>query len=68
MMRSGEFDFGFCFDGDGDRMDIMTKEGEQITPSFNLSILIPHINEFFKKVHALVSLELLHGTLTCITM
>ena len=52
MMRSGEFDFGFCFDGDGDRMDIMTKEGEQITPSFNLSILIPHINEFFKKVHA----------------
>ncbi len=52
MMKSGDFDFGFCFDGDGDRMDIMTKGGEQVTPSFNLSILIPHINEFFKHVHA----------------
>ncbi len=52
LMKSGEFDFGFCFDGDGDRMDIMTKEGEQITPSFNLSILIPHISDYFKKVHA----------------
>ncbi|ADY12866.1 phosphomannomutase [Sphaerochaeta globosa] len=52
MMKSGNYDFGFCFDGDGDRMDIMTKEGEQITPSFNLSILIPQITDFFKKVHA----------------
>jgi len=51
LMRSGEFDFGFCFDGDGDRMDIMNKEGQQITPSFNLSLLIPEVKRLFRRVH-----------------
>ena len=31
-MREGEFDFGFCFDGDGDRVDLMAPNGEQIVP------------------------------------
>lgn len=51
MMRSGAYDFGFCYDGDGDRMDIMTRDGQQIAPSFNLAILIPHIMDYFKKVY-----------------
>ncbi|MFA5448797.1 MAG: hypothetical protein WC233_11045, partial [Sphaerochaeta sp.] len=51
LMKSGAYDFGFCFDGDGDRMDIMNSHGEQITPSFNLSLLIPEVKHFFKEVH-----------------
>ena len=51
MMRSGAYDFGFCFDGDGDRMDVMDAHGVQLTPSFNLSILIPEIKGFFKGVY-----------------
>jgi phosphomannomutase len=51
MMRSSSFDFGFCYDGDGDRMDVMDSHGVQLTPSFNLSILIPEIKNFFKGVH-----------------
>ncbi len=35
-LKSGDMDFGFCFDGDGDRLDFMTGDGEQIAPSFIL--------------------------------
>ncbi|MGE4584749.1 MAG: hypothetical protein AB7C91_08870 [Sphaerochaeta sp.] len=52
IMRSESFDFGFCYDGDGDRMDVMDSHGSQLTPSFNLSLLIPEIKRFFKEVHA----------------
>lgn len=41
-------DFGFCFDGDGDRLDLMDKNGEQIVPGFNMAILIPEMKELFK--------------------
>nr|WP_321262445.1 hypothetical protein [uncultured Sphaerochaeta sp.] len=51
LMRNERFDFGFCFDGDGDRMDVMDSHGVQMTPSFNLSLLIPEILSFFKQVH-----------------
>jgi phosphomannomutase len=51
LMRRERFDFGFCFDGDGDRMDVMDKNGEQLAPSFNLAILIPRIMDYFKTVH-----------------
>lgn len=51
MMREGGFDFGFAFDGDGDRMDIMNSKGEQLAPSFNLSLLVPEIKAYFKKVY-----------------
>ena len=51
MMRSSNFDFGFCYDGDGDRMDVMDSHGVQLTPSYNLSILIPEIKNFFKGVY-----------------
>ena len=47
-MKEGSFDFGFCFDGDGDRLDLMDAEGNQIVPGYNMSILIPQINNIFK--------------------
>ena len=52
LMRQGGFRFGFCFDGDGDRMDLMDSGGEQLAPSFNLTVLIPEILRFFKGVHS----------------
>ncbi len=39
-MRSGKWDIGFCFDGDGDRMDLMASNGEQIVPGLNMSIIV----------------------------
>lgn len=52
LMKREAFNFSFCFDGDGDRMDIMDSRGEQLAPSFNLAILIPEIISYFKEVHA----------------
>lgn len=47
-MKNGKFDLGLCFDGDGDRLDVMDCNGNQIVPSRNLSIVAPHIkNEIF---------------------
>ena len=50
LMKKGGYDFGFCFDGDGDRMDIMDSKGEQLAPSFNLSVLGPEILRYFRTV------------------
>ncbi len=52
LMRSGNFLCGFCFDGDGDRMDVMTPSGDQLAPSFNMSVLAPEIVRYFASVHA----------------
>lgn len=52
LMARGGHAFGFCFDGDGDRMDLMDSRGEQLAPSFNLSVLVPEIMGFFAGVHA----------------
>jgi len=52
LMRKGGYRFGFCFDGDGDRMDMMDAGGEQLAPSSNLTVLIPEIIGFFSGVHA----------------
>lgn len=47
-MKEGNFDIGFCFDGDGDRMDLMYKTGEQIVPGLNMSIIAPYIMDIYK--------------------
>ena len=52
LMRSGNFLCGFCFDGDGDRLDVMAPTGEQLAPSFNMSVLVPEIVRYFASVHA----------------
>lgn len=52
LMRSGSYLCGFCFDGDGDRMDVMTPSGEQLAPSFNMTVLVPEIVRYFASVHA----------------
>ncbi len=49
-MRKGDFDFGFCFDGDGDRLDLMDGEGGQIAPGCNMAILAPEIKRLFSHV------------------
>ena len=46
-MREGNYDLGFCFDGDGDRMDLMFPDGEQIIPGLNMSAIIPYIKPIF---------------------
>lgn len=47
-MKEGDFDLGFCFDGDGDRIDLMFKDGSQIIPGLNMSILAPYLLELYK--------------------
>lgn len=42
-IKNEYFDMGFCFDGDGDRLDLMYNDGSQIIPSLNMSILAPHL-------------------------
>ncbi|MBQ0072236.1 MAG: hypothetical protein KBS81_10375, partial [Spirochaetales bacterium] len=46
-MKEGHFDLGFCFDGDGDRLDLMNQEGEQIVPGLNMSIILPRLMEIY---------------------
>ena len=46
-MRQGNFDFGFCFDGDGDRVDLMAPNGEQIVPGLNMSIIVKKMIDIF---------------------
>ena len=46
-MREGNFDFGFCFDGDGDRVDLMAPNGEQIVPGLNMSIIVKKMIDIF---------------------
>lgn len=48
MLRKGGYLFGICFDGDGDRMDILDEHGNQLNPGFNLSIIAPRIRELFE--------------------
>jgi phosphomannomutase len=52
MMAGGGYLCGICFDGDGDRMDLLDSRGEQLSPSLNLSVLLPEIMEIFKGAHA----------------
>ena len=47
-IREGDFDFGFCYDGDGDRIDLMAPNGEQIVPGLNMSIIVKKMIEIFK--------------------
>ena len=46
-MRQGNYDFGFCFDGDGDRVDLMAPNGEQIVPGLNMSIIVKKMIDIF---------------------
>ena len=46
-MKQGSYLCGFCFDGDGDRMDLMDEHGEQIVPGLNMSVLLPEILDGF---------------------
>lgn len=46
-MKSGNYDFGFCFDGDGDRLDLMAKNGEQIVPGLNMSIICERLMKLY---------------------
>lgn len=47
MIGNGAFNLGFCFDGDGDRMDVMSSDGNQIAPGFNMAVLVPYILDLY---------------------
>lgn len=47
-MKTGHFDMGFCFDGDGDRMDLMYSNGDQIIPGLNMSVIAPYVMKIYK--------------------
>jgi len=46
-LSKGDYRFAFCFDGDGDRLDIIAATGEQISPSMNIAVLAPHLQALF---------------------
>jgi phosphomannomutase len=50
VLRSGRFDLGMFFDGDGDRLDIVTPDGRQISPAFNLIALAPRLRALFPDI------------------
>jgi Phosphomannomutase len=47
-LRLGSYDIGFCYDGDGDRLDVWMPEGEQLSPALNLSLIAPEIRQLFE--------------------
>ncbi len=55
-MKKGSFDIGFCFDGDGDRMDLMDADGQQIVPGLNMSVIVENLMSIYggekKEVYA----------------
>ena len=48
IVRQGDYDIGFCFDGDGDRMDLMYPDGSQVIPGLNMAMLVPYIREIYE--------------------
>lgn len=46
-MKDSGCNIGFCFDGDGDRMDLMWSDGQQIVPGLNMSIIIKKIMDIY---------------------
>ncbi len=54
MKKNRHFNFGLLFDGDGDRMDLMIPGGGQLTPSFNLSIIVNEIKRWHPELSVLV--------------
>lgn len=48
IVRQGEYDMGFCFDGDGDRMDLMYPDGSQVIPGLNMAMLVPYIRKIYE--------------------
>ena len=44
---------GFCFDGDGDRMDVLFPDGNQMLPLLNLSLIVPYLKGIFPQDNAM---------------
>ena len=51
-LRTGDFHFGMVFDGDGDRIDFLAPDGSQLSPGFNLSLLVKPLARLFPSVAA----------------
>jgi len=49
QMKRGGFDFGLCFDGDGDRMDVLDSQGRQLSPSLNFSLISDQLKRIVSK-------------------
>ncbi len=49
-MQNGNYDLGFCFDGDADRMDLMFPDGSQIIPGLNMSVIAPYLMSVYKGI------------------
>jgi phosphomannomutase len=50
-MKRGGYAFGFCYDGDGDRVDLMDSRGEQVAPGFNMAVLAPELKAIFHRAY-----------------
>lgn len=44
-LKENSYDFGFCFDGDGDRIDLFGPDASQISPSLNFAMVAPLLQE-----------------------
>lgn len=50
LLRGGGFDLGMFFDGDGDRLDMVAPDGQQLSPAFNLVALAPRLRAIFPDI------------------
>lgn len=44
MLETGQYEFALCFDGDGDRLDILDKSGLEIPPSIIFAFILPFLD------------------------
>lgn len=44
-LRNGSYNFGLFFDGDGDRIDFYSTDGDQLSPAANMSIIAVEIHK-----------------------
>ncbi len=67
-LRSGQFDAGFCFDGDGDRIDVYMDHGTYLASSFIYAAILPEVRDLFTLAEPRVFADLKSNPLAVIQM
>lgn len=50
LLKGGGFDFAMFFDGDGDRLDFVAPNGQQLSPAFNCIALASRLKAIFADI------------------
>ncbi len=48
LLKNGNYLFAICFDGDGDRIDFLNNEGQQLNPGFNAALIGFELKRLFE--------------------